>query len=593
MAVDLSFSGLASGFDWKSFVNSVMATENAPIDAIKAQQKTHTDQSTALASLQSLITTLQGASTALGSPDLFGGRQVSSATPNSAWTPQAATNTPMGSYTLQVTKLATAASITGAPTRSNTMNATDSVAGLTVATLPIATPVTAGTFTVNGQKITVATTDTLDQVFAAITAATTAAGSPVTAQYDHTTDQVTLTGTGEIILGAANDTSNFLSAFKLANNGTTDPVTSAGTLGVLNPFATIANARLQVPITAVDASGNGTFNINGVTISYNVNNDALGAVITRINQSGAGVTAAYDPSGDRFTLTNNATGDMGINATEATGGLLDALGLTAGTGSALGRGTNAQFTVNGGPTRSSTTNALSAADLGVPGLSVSVNSLDTQTLAVSGNTGAMSTAISNFITAYNDVQSFLDTNTAITNTNGTVTTAVLSSNREVQDWGTTLRAKVFSAVPGLTGSIRQLSDLGIDFTSGTSQLSIVDNTKLTSALTNAPSDVAAYFQTPTTGMFARFAAYTATLLTQDAQQQTTLTKTNSDLDTQIANIQRRLDQQRATLTASFIAMETAQSKIQSQQQALNSAFGTGSSSSSSSNTSATPKLSTG
>ena len=314
-------------------------------------------------------------------------------------------------------------------------------------------------------------------------------------------------------------------------------------------------------------------------------------MITRINQSGAGVTAAYDPSGDRFTLTNNSTGDMGINVTEAAGGLLGALGLT--TGATLGRGTNAQFTINGGPTRSSTSNALSAAALGVPGLAVTVNSLDTQTLAVTGNTGAMSTAVSNFITAYNDVQSFIDTNTAITNANGTVTTAVLSSNREVQDWGTTLRSKVFSAVPGLTGSIKQLSDLGIDFTSGTSQLSIVDNTKLTAALTNTPSDVAAYFQTPNTGMFARFADYTSTLLTQDSQQQTTLSKTNSDLDTQIANIQRRLDQQRATLTASFVAMETAQSKIQSQQQALNSAFGTGSSTSSSSNTSATPKLSTG
>lgn len=570
MAVNLSFSGLASGFDWKTFINNVMAVQNAPIDAIRKEQATNTNQVSALATLQSSLTTLQGAATSLAAPDLFAGRSVSSATANSTWSAQAATGTAKGSYLVAVTQLATAAGINGAAGRGSPLNGTNDVSGLTVASLPTAGAVTAGVFTINGQQVNIALTDSLAQVFTAIGTAT---GGAVTAAYNTATDQITLSSAAPIVLGAANDSSNFLSAMKLANNGT-GTVASSGTLGVLNPLATLVNARLRTPITAVDVSGNGSFTVNGVSISYNVNTDALGGILTKINQSGAGVTAAYDASNDRVTLTNKVTGDIGISVSEAAGGLLGALGLSSTTGSTLLRGTNAQFSVNGGPTRSSATNTLSDAALGVTGLSVTVNSKDTQTMTVAGNTAAMGTAIKNFLQAYNDLQGNLDSLTSITSTNGTVTAAVLANNHEVQNWGSTLRSMVFAAVPGLTGSIARLSDLGVDFTPGTGKLDIVDTAKFNAALANKPDDVAAFFQTAATGLSGQFSSYTATLLTADSQQQTTLTHTNTDLDAQIATIQRRLDQQRAQLTASFVAMEAAQSLIQSQLQALNSAFNT-------------------
>lgn len=569
MAVDLSFSGLASNFDWKTFVNNIMATEAAPINTIRATQVTNNQQVSALGTLQSSLTTLQGAATSLLAPDLFAGRSVSSATANSTWSAQAGIGTAKGSYQVAVTQLATAAAIQGATDRGSILSATDDVSGLTVATLPTASAVGAGTFTVNGQQVTVALTDSLSQVFAAINTAT---GGVVTATYDHTTDQVRLSSASEIILGAANDTSNFLTALKLANNGT-GSIASSGALGVLNPAVTLANARLKTAITAVDGSGNGTFTINGVSIAYNVNTDALGAILTRINQSTAGVTATYDAESDRVTLTNARTGDMGITVGESPGGLLGALGLTGGTGATLVRGANAQFSVNGGATRFSTTNTLTAAALGVPGLSVTVNSKDTQTMTVAAGTAAMSTAINNFLQGYNEFQANLDSLTSITSANGKVTAAVLAGNREVQDWGSSLRAMVFAAVPGLNGAVKRLSDLGIDFTPGTNQLNVVDPAKLNTALANTPDDVAAFFQTASTGLSSQFSAFTAKLLTADTNQQQTITQTNKDLDTQIATIQRRLDQQKAQLTASFVAMEVAQSKIQSQQQALNSAFG--------------------
>ena len=572
MAVDLSFSGLASGFDWKTFVNQIMAVQQAPITTIQTQEKKNTDQNSALTELQTDLTTLQQASQALAAPTLFTGRTVTSTTPNSTWKPVVATGTALGSYAVKVTQLATTAVRNGAAGRSKPLNPTDDVSGLTLATLAVTTPVTAGTFTVNGKPVTVALTDSLDQVFSKIATATSGA---VTASYDHTADRITLSGGSEIVLGAANDTSDFLTALGLGNNGTAT-VTSSAKLGALNPATPVISARLNAAITAVDGTGNGSFAINGVNISYNVNTDTLATIFDRINQSTAGVTAAYDATADRVTLANNVTGDSGIAVSEATGGLMDALGLTGG--SALAHGTNAQFTVNGGATRSSTSNNLSALALGVPGLTLTVDTKDTQAISVGSDTASMSNAIGNFLSSYNTIQTFLDSNTTIANNGGTVTSGLLAGNREVQDWGTSLRSRIFRAVPGLSGTISRLNDLGIDFTPGTSQLAVKDTAKLNNALTSSAPDLAAFFQSNTTGIAYQINSFVGTLLTANTKQQAALTGSNKDLDAQIANIQRRLDQQKALLTASFVAMENAQSAMQSQLAALNNAFPSSSSS---------------
>ena len=77
-----------------------------------------------------------------------------------------------------------------------------------------------GTFTVNGHPVTIALTDSLADVFTKISTAT---GGHVTGAYDPTpgVDGIKLTSdNGELVLGAANDTSNFTLAMKLANTGT-------------------------------------------------------------------------------------------------------------------------------------------------------------------------------------------------------------------------------------------------------------------------------------------------------------------------------------------------------------------------------------
>lgn len=569
----LQVAGLSSGFDWQSFIDQIMTVERAPVDRIAAEQATNTQKVNALATLGTKLTTLQTSAKALNAANLFTGRTAQLGSATSTWSAQAAANTATGSHLVNVTQLATAARRDGAANIGGGLATSDDVSGLTLATAPLATAVTAGTFTVNGAKVTVSPADSLQEVFDAIAAAT---GGAVTAGYDAASDTIALTGTdgAEVMLGAANDTSNFLRAMKLGNNGG-DRVASAAALGSLKTGSALKNANLTTPITAVDGSGGGTFSINGVAIAYNVNTDSLNALMARINQSGAGVTAGYDATHDRMVLTNATTGDLGIAVSEDAGGLLGALGLTAG--AAFARGRNAEFSIDGGETLSSTSNVLDAGAHGIAGLSLQVTSAEAQTITVGADTGSMRGAIDNFITAFNEVQTYIDTATKVsTDSKGAVTAAVLSSNREVQAWADSLRSLAFGAIAG-AGTVKRLESMGIDFSPGSSSLSVVDEDKLTAALRDRPGDVAAYFQTSTTGFAAKIDAFTGRVATQNSSAQTKLNKTNSDLSDQIAAIERRLDQDRAVMESAFIQMETAQSNLKTQQAALDRAFGTSSS----------------
>jgi flagellar hook-associated protein 2 len=570
MASNLQLSGLASGLDWKTLVDQLMSVAHAPADRLATEKTANSQKVSLLSDFGTRLTALQTSATALGAVGAFGQRVAASSTAGSTWSASASTNASNGNYQIAVSQLATSAHRDGASDIGTRLSATSDVSALTLANLPIGSAITAGTFTVNNQMITIALTDTLSSVLSAIETATSGTGNPITASYDPTTDKISLAGAGEVVLGAANDTSNFLRALKLGNNGT-PAVTSSAKLGSVNTSAALATANLTTAITAVDGSGNGTFSLNGVSIAYNVNTDTLSSVIAKISQSTAGVSATYDAANDRVKLTNKTTGDIGIAITESAGGLLSALGVTGA--ATFVHGDNAEFTLNGGPTLSSTSNTLDETSHGITGLSITVNTEDTQTIQVASDAKGMRARIEDFIAKFNSVQSFLDSSTKITtDSQGKVTAAALASNREIQSWGSSLRAMAFGAVAGSGGTISRLENVGIDFKPGTSELQIADGTKLDAALRDNSSGVSAFFQTATTGFAAKFGTFLTSVTGQNTNQQTNLNRTNSSLDKQIADIERRLVQQRAVMESAFISMESAQSSLQSQQSALTRAF---------------------
>ncbi len=561
-------SGLVSGFDWKTFIDSTIEFSSAPVNRLRQEQTTNDRIGSALGNLDTRMTTLQTAIASLADNGSFYARTTNISSGGSGWSASASTGTTIGNHTIAVTQLATTSRLRGTEDIATGLAATNDVSGLTLSTLPIGTPLNAGFFTINGQRVTVDTADSLQDVFDAISTAT---GGDVTATYNAASDRISLNRTaGPITLGASNDTANFLSALRLANNDT-DTITSSSALGTLPLTAPLASAGLRAGV----APGPGAFTVNGVEITYNTSTDSLKTVLARINASDAGVTASYDASVDRVVLTNKNTGDTGIFLNEAPGGLLSALGLNSST---VERGKNALYTVDDGPELISASNALSSSSHGIEGLQINVSSETTATLSVAGDTSLMKTRINTFITAFNDVQRYIEDQSKIVSADGEVTAGVLSGEREVQSWAQTLRRNAFAAVDGLDGTISRLESLGIDFTSGTSELFIKSSSTLDAALANRPDDVAAFFSTHSTGFSARIKSAVDLIAGTDLlkgyidNRQTKISANNKSIDAQIEAIQRQLDQQRELLTSSFIAMETAQAGYNNTQSQLTRSF---------------------
>jgi len=569
-------SGLVSGsINWQTIVDQLITLDSAPITKLETQQTTNSKKITALDTLSSRLTTLQSAITDLGNSSIYNQRSATSSTTGSTWSINAGTSTAVGSYTVGVTQLAKAAYQTGEKNVGSFLDPAGDGSAITVGSMPTAMAVTAGTFSVNGKQITVGLDATLKSVLDQVSTATSGA---VTASYNGSTDKVVFTSTNgqPIMLGASNDSSNFVNAMQLGSVNNATSLTSSSRLGTVSTSAPLASAHLATPLTNLDASGNGSFAINGVNISYNANTDSLSAVISRINASTAGVTAAYDASLDQMTITNTNTGDTGISMADGTNGnLLAALKINT-SGATFTRGTNALFSVNGGATRSSSSNTLNATALGISGLSVTVKDTTSQTLNVTATTTDATTKINSFISAYNAVQDYIESQTKITSASGKVVTSTLTDNREIQNWARKLRSLSFSPISG-SSTVKQLNDLGIDFVAGSNDLQLKDSSKLEAALKNNSADVTNMF-TSDTGFVANYKTYMKSLLgdgstTGSLQYQTdNLTKANKSMDTQIEQIQTRLEQERSLLTTQFMAMQTYQSKANSIMATLSKSF---------------------
>src|SRR5487761_2791362 len=106
--VNLSLSGLASGFDWQTLVSELANVERAPEQLLQAQQSTMNQQNSAWGSIQSLLSTLQTRVDALKDPTLFDSRTTQAADTTVA-NASVTSGAPLGNYTFNITQLATAA----------------------------------------------------------------------------------------------------------------------------------------------------------------------------------------------------------------------------------------------------------------------------------------------------------------------------------------------------------------------------------------------------------------------------------------------------------------------------------------------------
>ena len=330
-----------------------------------------------------------------------------------------------------------------------------------------------------------------------------------------------------------------------------------------------------------------------LTISLGAGETSLAAVRDKINAVGAGVTATIinDANGARLSLRSTATGaenGFRVTASEtaddgnaATG--LSALGFSgAGGGSPMAlnqSAANAKATVNGIAVESASNTVANVSDgLTLNLLSVSATPVQ---IGIAPNTEAVSTAVKDFVTAFNALASFIQTQTKYDETSKKG--GPLQGDRATISLQWALRGVINQ---GSTASsvFGRLSDVGIsmqkDGTLGT------DSGKLSNALGNLPElrkMFAASTDDPaTTGFATRFSTLASAVLSIDGS----LTTRQQGLQRSIELNQKhqtemsdRVEAMRVRLTKQYQVLDTKMATLSALSAYVTQQFTTNSSSS--------------
>ena len=580
--VNLAISGLASGMNWQNTVSQLAAAERSPETVWQKQQSTINQKNNAWGTIQSYLNNLQADVKNLSSPTLYSNfsaaisnsLDASGAADSTVATASAAAGATPGTYDFKITQLATASRMNGTAGISQPLIPDGNPADTTVGTAGFSSAVTAGVFTINGAQVTIATSDSLQQVFNNIASATSNA---VTASYDAASDTIKLTSSSPIALGSAADTSNFLQAAQLYNNGT-GAIASSNALGHAKLSATLTGAGLNTAVSD-GGGGNGAFTINGVSINFNSSTDSLQNVLDRISSSAAGVNASYDSLNNRFVLANKTTGNLAITMQDNTGNFLSATGLSGGT---LASGKNLLYNLNGSSqSLQSQSNTITSDSSTIAGLSLAVQKTGSLSVTVASDTSAVATNVQKFVADYNSVQSYIATQTATsTDATGKVTAGLLTGDVDVNNLASRLRSISLSTVSvnGLATSYSQLASLGVK-SNGHDSTVVLDTAALSSMLSSNLAQVKSFFTDTTSGWATGMNAYLNNTIGDTGSlvaHQTALTNQGKSIDTQIATLEKQVAADSAMWTTEFQRMETAQSQINNQLNYLTQSINKGS-----------------
>jgi flagellar hook-associated protein 2 len=245
-----------------------------------------------------------------------------------------------------------------------------------------------------------------------------------------------------------------------------------------------------------------TFASNGSgskVITIDATNNSLQGLRDAINSANVGVTASIINDGSanpyRLALSSNAQGasnsiKISVAGDSALSSLL-AQDPASSTGQALNETTtalNAAFTVNG----VSVTKPSNAIIDVIHGVTLNLLKVSTtpQILNIARDTSSVSTAATNFVKAYNDLHTAINSVVAYDTTNKTA--AILQGDFAVNAIANQLRHVMNVPVSG-AGALATLPDIGITFQKDGSMA--LDSTKLNAAVANHFSDIATLFGT--------------------------------------------------------------------------------------------------
>ncbi len=216
------------------------------------------------------------------------------------------------------------------------------------------------------------------------------------------------------------------------------------------------------------------------------------------------------------------------------------------------------------------------------GLSVTPLAKGKFTVTVAPDTSTIGSAITKFVNDYNQAQSVIATQTATsTDSSGKVTAGPLTGDQVAENLSAGLRNLANSTVSGIPGAIARLDALGFTSNGQNDSLSTTDTTGLDSALANNLAGVKALFTNPGAGLAAQFNSLLTRTIGANGtlvEEQLTLTKESSDINTQISHIETQVQAYQNQMTNEFVAMEAAESATNEDAAYLSRVFSSSSSS---------------
>jgi flagellar hook-associated protein 2 len=339
--------------------------------------------------------------------------------------------------------------------------------------------------------------------------------------------------------------------------------TAALTVKDDNGGTTAADLRIAGTGTA-NQNGNSQIDGRTATVINISSTDTLNSLVTKIGSSGI-VSASIVNDGSAFApnhlaLTSNTKGAAGQFFVDESG---INLGFQATT-----QAQNALLRVGSGSSgfiQSSNTNQFTNA---LPGLNVQLLAVGQQpdTATVTQDDTAITSAVQNFVTNYNNFVSQASTLTAFNTT--TQTGGVLEGSPTVTVGQNELASLITQPFSSGSNAISTLVDLGITISSN-GQLSLNSST-LQNALNTNPSAVASFFTTAKTG-FAAVAQNTLNAITDPntgsfTEASNTLLYSITTYQDRITQLNQILTDQENNLTNIFANLETSLAQMQLQQQ---------------------------
>lgn len=578
MASTISFSGLASGLDTKSWVEAFVSVKQQKVTALQTDLKSKQTVKNTLNDTRSKFTTLRSAIEKLtdakfgGSMDLFAKNSATSSDTD-IFTATATSGATRQNYDITVQQLATY-------TKATSKNAASAVADDNTKLKNLG--ISDGTLTayVNGQKysVNINDTNTLGDLKAKL------AGFGVKTDIDNNgVLSFSAQNEGDTIhIGATTDSTNLTSLIGLTQQED----------GSYKSTNSLFKATVASKLTSKDSGFNtqikeGTFSIGGATFKI-TDKTTLSSLISEINSNDdAQAYAFWDDAAGKLSITSKKEGASYINIEAGTSNFTDVMGLTTSEWNDDGTvksskmytdaqelGKNAQFTING-TKMTSTSNTVTSDISRMDGITLTLKKVSTEesgtsTLKVTQDTSGLVEAVKSFVSAYNDVLSNVDEVTA----NG----ANLHGETSLTSLRNTIRSYATAKNSSNGGVYSLLSEIGVSTSSAdgnnlnadTNSLTL-DEDKLKKALEENPESVKSILTgeggvltmmedaveqslKATTGFFD---VKTSTLDSDIKKMETKIKKQNTNISTYKAQLEKK-----------FSAMETTIAQMQQNYQSF-------------------------